>query len=91
VEIRRSHAPTTPTHGGVFYIVGGSGWEKVGGYVTMASAYTAFYTASAMMLANVFGRAVLPLGKYHRQATPGGDHTYPIQFALGEPGVKQGQ
>src|SRR5579859_6204568 len=26
---------------GVFYVVGGSGWEKVGGYVTMASAFTA--------------------------------------------------
>ena len=35
---------------GVFYTVGGSGWEKVGGYVTMASAFTAFYAATAMML-----------------------------------------
>jgi len=77
---------------GVFYIVGGSGWEKAGGYVTMASAYAAFYAASAMMLASTFGRVVLPLGKYHKEAnTPGGQHTYPIQFELGEPGVKQGQ
>lgn len=77
---------------GVFYIVGGSGWEKVGGYVTMASAFTAFYTASAMMLASVFGRVVLPLGKYRRQPNaPGTRPTYPIQFELGEPGVKQGQ
>jgi succinate-acetate transporter protein len=77
---------------GIFYLVGGSGWEKVGGYVTMASAFTAFYAASAMMLASVFGRTIFPVGKYRREANvPGGQHTYPIQFALGEPGVKQGQ
>jgi uncharacterized protein len=77
---------------GVFYIEGGSGWEKVGGYVTMASSFTAFYAASAMMLASAMGRVVLPLGKYRREANiPGRQHSYPIQFALGEPGVKQGQ
>jgi succinate-acetate transporter protein len=77
---------------GVFYTLGGSGWEKVGGYITMASAFTAFYAASAMMLASAFGRVVLPVGKYRKEANvPGGTHTYPIQFALGEPGVKQGQ
>ncbi|HZE05979.1 MAG TPA: GPR1/FUN34/YaaH family transporter [Solirubrobacteraceae bacterium] len=77
---------------GVFYTVGGSGWEKVGGYVTMASAFTAFYTASAMMLASTFGRVIFPLGKYRKEANvPGGNHTYPIQFEMGEPGVKQGQ
>jgi uncharacterized protein len=77
---------------GVFYTVGGSGWEKAGGYVTMASSFTAFYAASAMMLASAYGRAILPLGKYRREANvPGGRPTYPIQFELGEPGVKQGQ
>ncbi len=76
----------------VFYTVGGSGWEKVGGYVTMASAFTAFYAASAMMLDSTFGRVILPLGRYRREANvPGTQHTYPIQFELGEPGVKQGQ
>ena len=77
---------------GVYYTLGGTGWEKVGGYVTMASSFTAFYTASAMMLASTFGCVIFPLGKYRRDANvPGGRHTYPIQFALGEPGVKQGQ
>jgi succinate-acetate transporter protein len=77
---------------GVFYTVGGTGWEKAGGYVTMASSFTAFYAASAMMLASAYGRAILPLGKYRREANvPGGRPTYPIQFELGEPGVKQGQ
>jgi len=77
---------------GIFYTIGGTGWEKVGGYVTMASAFTAFYAASAMMLASTYGRTILPVGKYRRDANvPGGRHTYPIQFELGEPGVKQGQ
>jgi hypothetical protein len=77
---------------GVFYTVGGTGWEKVGGYVTMASSFTAFYAASAMMLASSLGRVVLPLSKYRQEAdVPGTRHTYPIQFELGEPGVKQGQ
>ena len=77
---------------GVFYTLGGSGWEKVGGYVTMASAFTAFYAATAMLMASTSGRVVLPLGKYRRQANvPGPRAAYPIQFELGEPGVKQGQ
>jgi succinate-acetate transporter protein len=77
---------------GVFYLVGGTGWEKAGGYVTMASAFTAFYTATAMMFASTFGRVILPLGKFRKEANvPGGQTTYPIQFELGEPGVKQGQ
>jgi succinate-acetate transporter protein len=77
---------------GVFYVVGGTGWQKAGGYVTMASSFTAFYTATAMMLASTAGRVVLPLGKYAREANiPGRQPTYPIQFASGEPGIKQGQ
>jgi succinate-acetate transporter protein len=77
---------------GVFYLVGGSGWEKAGGYVTMASSFTAFYAATAMMFASTFGRVIFPLGKYRKEANmPGGRHAYPIQFELGEPGVKQGQ
>jgi succinate-acetate transporter protein len=77
---------------GVFYTVGGTGWEYAGGYVTMASAFTAFYAATAMMMASTFGRVVLPLGKYRRSANvPGEQPTYPLQFEYGEPGVKQGQ
>jgi succinate-acetate transporter protein len=77
---------------GVFYTVGGTGWEYAGGYVTMASAFTAFYAATAMMFASTFGRVIFPLGKYRREANlPGRQPTYPIEFALGEPGVKQGQ
>ena len=58
----------------------------------MASSLTAFYTASAMVLASTFGRTILPLGKYRKDANaPGGKPMYPIQFEYGEPGVKQGQ
>jgi succinate-acetate transporter protein len=77
---------------GVFYVVGGTGWQKAGGYVTMASAFTAFYAASAMMMASTWGRVLLPLGKYRREANiPGRTPTYPIEFSYGEPGVKHGQ
>jgi hypothetical protein len=78
---------------GVFYVVAGSFWIHLGGYVTMLSACTAFYVASAMMLESTFGRVVLPLGKLGPKATniPGSQPSYPIQFELGEPGVRQGQ
>jgi succinate-acetate transporter protein len=77
---------------GVFYTVGGKGWEYAGGYVTMASSFTAFYTATAMMMASTFGRVIFPLGKYRHPANvPGEQPMYPLQFEFGEPGVKQGQ
>ncbi len=58
----------------------------------MAFTFTAFYAATAIMLASAFGQVIFPLGKYGREANvPGGGHTYPIQFELGEPGVRQGQ
>lgn len=77
---------------GVFYIVGGYFWIHVGGYVTMLSAFTAFYTATSMMMASAFGRVILPIGKLRKDANvPGRQPNYPIQFELGEPGVRQGQ
>lgn len=77
---------------GIFYIEGGTTWQDIGGYVTMAAAFAAFYTASAMLLAGTWGRAVLPVGKYDKAAiVPGHRPMYPIQFAEGEPGVRRGQ
>lgn len=77
---------------GIYYTVGGSTWDHIAGYVTMASAVAAFYTASAMLLANTWGRTVLPLGKYSKEANVPGHHPmYPIEFATGEPGIKHGQ
>ncbi|MHB1568708.1 MAG: acetate uptake transporter family protein, partial [Solirubrobacteraceae bacterium] len=77
---------------GVFYVVGGHDWELAGGYLTMLSAFTAFYAASSMMFVSALGRTVLPMGKYHKEANvPGGQPIYPLEFPLGEPGVRQGQ
>jgi succinate-acetate transporter protein len=76
----------------IFYLVGGTGWEHTGGWVLIASAICAFYTASAMLLKATFGRVVLPLGQPEREANvPGERFTRVIEFRRGEPGVKQGQ
>jgi hypothetical protein len=77
---------------GVFYTDAGSFWIHLGGYVTMLSAFLAAYTATAMVCESTYGRVVLPVGTLHKAANiPGGHASYPIQFELGEPGVKQGQ
>jgi succinate-acetate transporter protein len=78
---------------GVHWIVGGGGaLYYIAGYVTMVSAYTAFYAATAMMIASTWGRTALPLGKLRKDANvPGGVPVMPIEFELGEPGVKHGQ
>jgi succinate-acetate transporter protein len=74
------------------FLTTGTGWEQVGGWVLIASAVIAWYVGTAMLMAGAWGRVVLPLGKFNRKANVPGLHpTYPIQFAHGEPGVKQGQ
>lgn len=77
---------------GVFYLVGGSFWIHVGGYLTMFSAVMAFYAATAMMFAGTAGRVILPMGKLGKDPNvPGRRPNYPIEFELGEPGVRHGQ
>jgi uncharacterized protein len=76
----------------VHYLTGGHGWEVAGGWVLIASAIMATYTAGALMLESAWGRVVLPLGKLKRDASiPGRTVTMPIQFERAEPGVRQGQ
>jgi succinate-acetate transporter protein len=76
----------------IFYLVGGTGWEHAAGWVLVASAIIAFYTATAMLMKSTFGRVVLPLGEPHRDANvPGERFTRVIEYERGEPGVKQGQ
>jgi succinate-acetate transporter protein len=78
----------------VFYLAGGSGWETAGGWVLVASAVCAVYTAGAMMIEGTFGRIILPLGKVGggREANvPGERFTKPHQDVHGQPGVRQGQ
>lgn len=77
---------------GVFYLVGGYFWIHGGGYVLMLSAFLATYTAFAMVLEATAGRVILPTGALRKGANvPGGHAHFPIQFTLGEPGVKAGQ
>ena len=76
----------------VHYLTGGIGWQHTGGWVLIASAICATYTAGAMMLEATFGRVVLPLGKLSKEANkPGGRITEPIEYGAGMPGVRQGQ
>ncbi|HEX4804802.1 MAG TPA: GPR1/FUN34/YaaH family transporter [Conexibacter sp.] len=77
----------------VGYWTGTSTWLHAGGWVLIASAILAWYTATAMMIESTWGRVVLPLGKLGaRDANmPGGIVHQPIEFAYGEPGVRHGQ
>lgn len=77
---------------GIGYLIGSSAWLHTGGWVLVADAIAAAYTGSAMMLAASGGRVILPLGEPKADANiPGRILTHPIQYAEGEPGVKQGQ
>ena len=76
----------------IFYLTGIGGWETVAGWVLLASAFIAFYVAFAMMLEGAAGKVILPLGKPMMAANkPGARITHPVEWPLGEPGVRQGQ
>jgi uncharacterized protein len=76
----------------VGYLTGGDGWLRAGGWVLLASSWIATYVAAALMAVSTFGRTILPLGKYQRAANvPGERLVRPLEFELGEPGVRQGQ
>jgi succinate-acetate transporter protein len=82
--------------GSLFFAIGLSagseGWVKVAGWVFVASAILAYYTATAIMMLSSTGKVVLPLGKPKREANvPGAQPVKPIQLDWGEPGVKKGQ
>jgi succinate-acetate transporter protein len=74
------------------FLYGSEGWATVAGWVFVFSAGFAWYTATAMMLAATYGRTILPLGKYKREANvPGGHAMHPIEIEWAEPGVRMGQ
>jgi hypothetical protein len=76
----------------IHYLTGVGWWETAGGWILVASAIAATYTAGAMMLEGSWGRVILPLGKVERDANiPGAKVTRPVQFVHGEPGVRAGQ
>lgn len=62
---------------------GSSTWEQVAGWLFVAAAAFSFYVGAALMLDTVYGKVVLPLLR-RGQAEP-------IEYALGDPGVKVGQ
>jgi succinate-acetate transporter protein len=66
---------------------------SAGGWVLVASAAAAFYTAGAMMLAGATGgRTILPLGKYNTAANiPGRRAMEPVSYPAGLPGARVGQ
>jgi succinate-acetate transporter protein len=77
---------------GVGLSVAGPGWVKVAGWVLVASAILAWYTATSIMLLAGYGKVILPLGKFKKEANmPGGEPMRPIQLAWAEPGIKKGQ
>ncbi len=66
-----------------------NGAAAEGGIAQGAAALWSFKARDGLA---TLGRVILPLGKYRREANlPGHKHAFPIQFALGEPGVRQGQ
>lgn len=71
----------------------GEGWLAAAGWVLVASAILATYTAAALMFKGASGgRTILPLGEYKKEANIPGEHvTTAIEFERGEVGVKQGQ
>jgi uncharacterized protein len=76
----------------IHYLTGSSAWETAAGWVLLASSWIAFYVAFAMMLEGAAGKVILPLGKPIMAANkPGARLTYPVEWPLGEPGVRQGQ
>lgn len=70
----------------VALFTGGATLRVISGYVFMASALCAWYTASALMIEEAFGRAVLPLGKTQHE-----ERRAPVAIGIGEPGVVRGQ
>lgn len=63
-----------------------------GGYAFTFAALAAVYTAGALMLEGSYGRTILPMGKYAKEANiPGRTLTTPIEYPTGMPGVRVGQ
>lgn len=60
--------------------------QMAAGYAFLISAFVAFYTATALMLAESFGHEVLSLGKFRKAK-----QQPPVTVGDGEPGVSRGQ
>ncbi len=77
---------TGATIAAVGFLFGNSDLIQAAGWVFVASAIVAWYTASALMLEEAFGRPVLKLGKFSAAK-----ERPKISSGVGEPGVMHGQ
>jgi succinate-acetate transporter protein len=78
------------TAAGMF--AGSLGVLQAGGWLFVISAAAAFLTAAAMTLEHATGRTIIPIGKWSKAANiPGREHTLPIAYPAGMPGVRVGQ
>ena len=68
--------------GAAALLIGSSGWE-VAGWLFVAAGAFSFYVGAALMLDSVYGKVALPVLF--------GGETEPVQYELGDPGVKVGQ
>jgi succinate-acetate transporter protein len=74
------------------YLANSHSTLTVAGYFLVVSAVVAWYEAGAMLLADTFGRVVLPLGTYVREDNvPGQSGMRVVEWGLGEPGIRHGQ
>ena len=65
---------------------------NAGGWLFVISAAAAWLAAGAMVLEHSYGRAIIPLGKWSKQANiPGAKVADPIGYPAGMPGLKVGQ
>ena len=63
-----------------------------GGWLFVCSAAAALVAGAAMMLENAYGRTIIPLGKWSKEADiPGARATDPIAYPSGPPGVRADQ
>jgi succinate-acetate transporter protein len=67
-------------------LIGSTVWAALAGWLLIASAAIAWYTATALLAESGFGHAVLPLFKPRRAAQLPG-----YSIGIGEPGVRHGQ
>jgi succinate-acetate transporter protein len=71
---------------------GSNGLLHLGGWFMVVAAGLAWYTATALMLQEAYGRTILPLLKPLRTANiPGAHPTAPIAYPQGMPGARVGQ
>jgi hypothetical protein len=71
---------------------GSLGTVNAGGWLYVISAPAAWLAAGAMVLEHSFGRSILPVGKWPKNANiPGAKVTDPIAYPAGMPGLKVGQ